>query len=275
MKIKTIATVLALTCASSLAHAQSNDANGFSGLNTRIDDISTDVAKQLARSQDPSRFGNPDFRPGWSGNASVGYSGQTGNNEAQDFTAAGRLRYAAGQFVQTIGFAMDYADAAGVRSKEDVFAVYDANYYINDKFYGFVLGRIQTDGLANTALDVKTDAFLGFGPGYRIINTEKVTWRVQAGIGQSYLKDGVGDTNSEIGYIASSRVFYGINENVFVSNDTDILKTNSALRINNDLGVNFKMSDAFSTRISYLTDYNDSRATRADNRLGVSLVFGF
>ena len=45
--------------------------------------------------------------------------------------------------------------------------------------------------------------------------------------------------------------------------------------INNDLGVNFKMSDAFSTRVSYLTEYNDSRAIRTDNKLGVSLVYGF
>ena len=45
--------------------------------------------------------------------------------------------------------------------------------------------------------------------------------------------------------------------------------------INNDLGVNFKMSDAFSTRVSYLTEYNDSPVIRTDNKLGVSLVYGF
>jgi len=62
---------------------------------------------------------------------------------------------------------------------------------------------------------------------------------------------------------------------MFATNDTDILKSDSALRINNDLGINFKMADAFSTRVSYLTDYNDSNATRTDNKLGLSLVYGF
>ena len=57
--------------------------------------------------------------------------------------------------------------------------------------------------------------------------------------------------------------------------DTDIVKSDTALRIGNDLGVNFKVTDAFSTRVSYLTEYNDSRAIRADNKLGVSLVYGF
>jgi putative salt-induced outer membrane protein len=156
-----------------------------------------------------------------------------------------------------------------------VFAVYDANYYFNDSFYAFVLGRVETDGLAATAGDVKTDAFLGFGPGYRVVNTPDMTWRVQAGIGVSYLKDGLDNSETETGYIASSRFFYKFNENVFATNDTDILYSDTALRINNDLGVNFKMTDKFATRVSYLTEYNDSRAIRTDNKLGVSLVMGF
>ena len=91
----------------------------------------------------------------------------------------------------------------------------------------------------------------------------------------SYLEDGVGNNDTETGYIVSSRFYYSFNENVFLTNDTDILKSDSALRVNNDLGVNFKMSDAFSTRVSYLTEYNDSRAIKTDNKLGISLVYGF
>ena len=47
------------------------------------------------------------------------------------------------------------------------------------------------------------------------------------------------------------------------------------LRIGNDLGMNFKVTDAFSIRVSYLTEDNDSGAIRADNKLGISLVYGF
>jgi putative salt-induced outer membrane protein len=62
---------------------------------------------------------------------------------------------------------------------------------------------------------------------------------------------------------------------MFATNDTDVLKSDSALRINNDLGLNFKMSEMFATRVSYLTEYNDSRAVRSENKLGVSLVCSF
>lgn len=248
---------------------------GTTALDDRLDDISQNAQDDLKRAQDASRFGNPEFRPGLSGSASLSYSGSTGNNESQEFAAGARLRFAQGQIVQTIGVALEFADADGVTTQEEIFGVYDLNYYIDDRFYGFVLGRVESDGLADEATEVRTDAFVGFGPGYRILNTPNVTWRVQAGIGVSYIEDGIENDETETGYIASSRFFYSFNDNVFMTNDTDILKSDSALRINNDLGVNFKMSDAFSTRVSYLTEYNDNRAIRSDNKLGVSLVYGF
>jgi hypothetical protein len=46
---------------------------------------------------------------------------------------------------------------------------------------------------------------------------------------------------------------------LFATNDTDVLKTGSALRVNNDLGLNVKMSEQFATRISYLSEFNDPR----------------
>ena len=248
---------------------------GTKALNDRIDDIGEDVSDDLARAEDTARFGNPEFRPGLSGSASLGYSGKTGNSESQEFSAGARMRYASGPWVQNVAIALDFAEDATTKTKEDVLGVYDASYYFNDRFYGFAMGRVETDGLAATAQDTNTDAFLGFGPGYRVVNTEDMAWRVQAGIGLSYLKDGVGDSETETGYIASSRFFYKFNDNVFATNDTDVLYSDTALRVNNDLGVNFKMTDAFATRVSYLTEYNEARAIRTDNKLGVSLVMGF
>lgn len=249
--------------------------SGTDALNDRLDDIDEAVNDDLAEAEDEARFGNPEFRPGLSGSASLGYSGKTGNNESQELSVGTRLRFAQGQVVQTLGLALDFAEADGTRNKEDVFAVYDANFYLNDQFYIFGLGRIEYDGLADTADEVRRDGFIGVGPGYRIVNTDQIAWRVQVGIGLSYLEDGVDNSDTEIGYIAASRFFYGFNETMFLTNDTDVLSSDTALRINNDLGVNFKMTESLSTRLSYLTEYNDARAERTDNKLGVSVVYGF
>ncbi len=265
---------MALALATTATFAQTT-LTGTRVLNDRIDDIQTDVNDDLTRADDENRFGNPEARQGLSGSASLSYSGKTGNNETQDFSVGARLRYNTGPLTQTIGLAIDFADEEGNTTKEDTFGVYDANYAFNDRFYGFVLARGQADGLADTAGEVSKDAFIGVGPGYRIINQSNIAWRVQAGIGISYLEYGDNTDETETGYVASSRFFYQINDNAFVTNDTDVLTSDSALRINNDLGVNFRLTDVLSTRVSYLTDYNDSRDIRADNKLGVSLVFGF
>jgi len=248
---------------------------GIRDLNDRLDDIEQDIADDMARSEDAARFGYPEFQPGFSGNASLGYSAQTGNTDTQDFSLGVRMRYAQDQWVQTLGVAADFAETDGVKTEENIFAVYDGNYYFNERFYMFALARAQRDGLAVGADEFSRDGFIGIGPGYRVINSPNVAWRVQAGIGVSYLRDGLGNSETETGYIASSRFYYEFNEGMFLTNDTDILSSDSALRANNDLGLNFKLSDALSTRISYLTDYNDARAIKTDNRFGVSLVIGF
>ncbi|OYX41951.1 MAG: hypothetical protein B7Z02_13780 [Rhodobacterales bacterium 32-67-9] len=270
--IPTFALALGVTAAPLFAQST---LTGTRAINDQIRDIERSVQDDFARSEDDARFSNPEGRLGLSGSASLSYSGQTGNQDTQDLTVGARIRHSTGTFVQTIGVALEFSEAAGAKTQQDVFGVYDANYYFNDRFYGFVLGRIATDELAATAADVGKDAFIGVGPGYRIVNTADTAWRVQAGVGVSYLEDGLGASTTETGYVASSRFYHRFNDNIFMSNDTDILTSDTALRVNNDLGVSFKLTDAFSTRVSYITDYNDSRAIQTDNKLGVALVYGF
>lgn len=274
MKKHLLLTVPALA-AFAVMPALAQDITGIRDLDDRITDIERDVADDMARSNDAARFSFPEYRPGFSGSASIGYVARTGNTESQEFNLGARMRYAEGNWVQTFGIAADFSEDDGVKTKEDLFAVYDANYYLNDRFYLFGLGRVQRDGLASTADDIARDGFIGFGPGYRVVSTPDMAWRVQAGIGVSYLKDGLGNSETETGYLAASRFYYQISDAVFLTNDTDILSSDTALRANNDFGVNFKMSDTLSTRVSYLTDYNEARGIRTDNRLGVSLVIGF
>lgn len=251
------------------------DLTGTTAMNDRINDVQSAVADDIARGEDENRFGNPEYRPGLSGSASLGYSGQTGNSQSQELSLGARFRFASGPFVQNIGLAMEFAESAGNVTKQDVFGVYDGNYYFNQSFYGFVLGRVESDGLATMSNQIKQDVFLGIGPGYRVVNTEQMTWRVQAGLGVSYLEDGTGDKTREPGAIVSSRFYYAFSDKIFATNDTDILRTDSSLRVNNDFGINFQVSDAMATRLSYMTEYNDSRAIQSDNQIGVSLVVGF
>ncbi|MDP5308072.1 DUF481 domain-containing protein [Paracoccus spongiarum] len=268
------------------------DAVGVSAVDDRITDIEDAVTDDFDRSADADRFGPADRRQGLFGNMSLSYTGRTGNTENQDFALAGRVSYNQAPFAQSLGLAIEFGeDDNGNKDQEEVSAIYDAQYYFNDQFYAFALGRFQIDGLvdgvanapgddpAEELTDLRRDGFLGFGPGYRIINTDTTTWRVQAGVGVRYTQTGAqylsDDSDTETGYIASSRLYHRFNENVFITNDTDILSSDANDIATNEFGVNFKVSDQLATRMSYTTEYQSDRAIRTDNTLGLAVVYGF
>lgn len=93
-----------------------------------------------------------------------------------------------------------------------------------------------------------------------------------------YFKDVNGASETEVGFIASSRYFYAINETMSFTMDTDILGSDVNTLVTNDAGINYKMSNNLSTRVSYRTEYNTDPVgslKSTDNTLGVSLVLGF
>lgn len=277
---------------------------GVGGVEDRIEDVEEAVQDDFERSQDTARFGPADRRTGTFGSIALTYAGRSGNYENQDFSLAGRLSHNQGPFQQSIGLLLEYGeDNDGETDTKRTSVIYDGNYYFNDQVYAFILGRAAVDGMANDydaniageAADhdgrLKRDAFLGFGPGYRIINNDTTAWRVQAGVGVRYThtvraflaggttpnpdEDGRIESDTSVGYIVSSRFYHKFNDQFFLTNDTDYLTSDANDIAWNELGLNFKMSDALATRVSYKTEYVSDRAIRTDNTLGVSLVYGF
>ncbi len=266
------ASAVALAVGTGAPLAQANLV-GTQALEDRIEAIEDSVQDDFARAEDAARFGNPQFAPGLTTQIALTFSGKTGNTDTQDLAIAGRVRHNAGQWSQTIGFALEFGEANGVKTKENVFAVYDANYYMNDQFYLFGLARVERDRFPE-----KLEGFLGFGPGFRLINNETTAWRIQAGPGIRYQELDGGPSTTEEAVMASSRLYHKFTDTIFLTNDTDILSSNAGLLATNDLGVSFRMTEGLATRVSYRTEYNDSPAPGAknmDNTLGVSLVLSF
>ncbi|MFV0383265.1 DUF481 domain-containing protein [Paracoccus sp. (in: a-proteobacteria)] len=278
---------------------------GVTGIDDRITDIEDDVTDDFDRSRDNERFGPADRRDGLFGNLSLSYVGRNGNVDNQDFSLGGRVSYNSGQWAQTIGMLLEYGENDnGDKDVEDTSVIYDARYYFDDRWYAFALGRFEingmVDGKRNDAsqsdsdfedefTDYRRDGFIGVGPGYRILNSDSTTWRVQAGIGWRYTQTGAQhrgynfdgtpvDDSSDSGFggVASSRLYHRFNDTIFLTNDTDYLNSSgSDYVVSNQLGVNFQMGDKLATRMSLTTEYQQNRKTKTDNTFGVSLVYGF
>ena len=247
---------------------------GVEQLDDRIDDITDDVNEDINRGEDDERFGPNGVAQGWRGSLALTASGASGNTDTADVTGAGRMTYGVGDWNHNFGFALEYGEDEGDQNEEKFFATYEGNRYFTPEFYAFGIARYEYDGFEQN----ERDAFLGFGPGYRVINDTDHTWRVQAGPGVRYTRAVDSDSETEVGFIASSRYYIRLSETTSVTNDTDVLGSDANTVLTNDLGLNVRMSDNLSTRISYRTDYNtdpvgDDKST--DNTLGVSLVLGF
>ena len=281
------------------------DATGISAIDDRITDIEDAVTDSFDRDNDADRFGPADRRQGLFGTMSLSYTGRTGNTENQDLAIGGRVNYNQDQFAQSVGLSIEFGeDDNGNKDQEEINAIYDAQYYFNDQFYAFALGRVTQNGLVDGVRNndaqsdedfaaefdnLRTDAFLGFGPGYRILNSPDTTWRVQAGVGVRYTKSGAQElgfnldgtpvgssSDTDVGYIASSRLYHRFNDNVFITNDTDYLGSgDSPDVITNEFGVNFRVSEQLATRVSYTTAYQEEREIRTNNTVGVAVVYGF
>lgn len=247
---------------------------GVDDLDDRIDDIQTDVADDLAEAEDSARFGPNQYSQGWTGSVSASLSATDGNTDSGELTLGGRLRYGNGPWNHTLGVAVEVGEENGNRYKEEAYATYDVNRYFNDQFYMFGLGSVKYDGFDTN----EWDAFLGFGPGVRVINTPDIAWRLQAGPGVRYTEDQLGNDQTEVAGIASSRFFYKFNDVMFLTNDTDVVFSDSSTVAANDFGVNYKLTNALAARASYRTEWTSDPLpglTDTDNTLGVSLVVGF
>lgn len=274
--------------------AAGSNVAGVSEVDDQISDIEDDVEDSFARSEDVDRFGPSDRRQGLFGTMSLSYTGRTGNIENQDFALAGRVQYNQGVFSQSIGLSIEYGeDDDGDADTQETNAIYDAQYYFNDRLYGFALGRFSVDGLVDgydnsddtvrdfdEDDDLRLDGFLGFGPGYRVVSTDVTTWRVQGGIGVRYTQTGEqyidDESDTDLGYILSSRFYHRFNDMIFLTNDTDYLASDAAGDVlDNVLALNFKMTDSLATRLSLDTEYQTDRAIATDNTLGISVVYGF
>ena len=274
MSLRTAAaTALALSALGTSPLLAQNVFTGVEAVDDRIEDIEEEAADAL-EADDRDRFGFARAPQGFAGTVALSATADTGNSESYDVSIGARLTYGAGRFTNYLGFGALYSEADGTRDTAEAFAIYDGIYDLGEQFYVFGTARYNYDDFSS----FKHDAFVGVGPGYRVINTEDLAWRVQAGPGVRYLETEAGDDTTEVAGIASSRFFARTTEMSFVTNDTDVLFSEESTQVYNDLGVNFRLTDLLSTRVYLRTDWTDSPAPgfeEFDNSVGLALVASF
>ena len=241
----------------------------------RNDDLIEAIEDDAERELD--RFGNEGRPDGFTGSVAVRGIVQSGNTESTNIGIGTDMNYVFGPNGVELQLNYAYSDDDDSASEESLF--YGLEY--TRDFAGDYFGFAKLQGSADSATDAQyeTDTFLSFGAGYRVFNEADRQWSLQAGPGYRFaeLNDITDGDVSEAAFGVSSDYAQKLSDTLFVTNDTDVIWSESDTVIFNDLALNVAMTNTLALRTSILTEYHTEPGTaeNTDNTFGVSLVYSF
>ncbi len=272
-----ITSTVAVFCMSIGLAAGSAQAQVFGNSNAASDavDANQDQAREdINQSNRDSSFGNDGRRLGWYGSVSGTASATSGNTETFDVGVGAKFGNYDGTNGHDFRLSLTYGESAGVKTDSKFLMGYDYTRNLNDRTFAF--GKLNT--INDEFGSYTSDSFLGFGIGYRVVDTAKTRWSVQAGPGYRVAEDAAGLKIEEAAVAVSSKYYQGLSASAFLTNDTDILSSDADTVVTNELGVSTRLSDSLALRTSLQTTYHSNPTPglkSTDNTLGVSVVYNF
>lgn len=235
-----------------------------------LDAIEDDAEREL------DRFGNEGRPQGFDGSVAVRGIASSGNTDSLDIGIGSDLNYVWGPNGLELQLNYAYGEDDGKKTEE---SLYYGLEYTRD-FNPVVFGFAKLQGSVDEFSDFETDTFLSFGAGYRIFNDDTRQWSVQGGPGYRFaeLSDVTRGDISEGAIGISSDYAHKLTDTVFLTNDTDVIWSDSDTAVFNDLALNVSMTNTVALRTSILTEYHSDVAKgvkNTDNTYGVSLVYSF
>ena len=257
--------------------AQTTAFNNDGAAADAVEDLEEQIEED--RDRDIGRFGNEGREIGAYG--SLALRGTSTNNDGvtdSDFGLG--MRYGTFDGINGVDITANlaYGETDGVETKNTLLAGADYRRDLTGTVFAYGKADVAFDKLADVPGDFKQDVFLGAGIGYRIFNTSMTQWSVQAGPGYRTAKVVDQEDVSEAAASVSSNVFRSLSDNSYVTNDTDVIYSETATTLVNELALNTAMTDVLSLRTSLTTSFNDSTDdTLSDgvNTFGVSVIYNF
>ena len=235
-----------------------------------VDAIEDDEEREL------DRFGNEGRPQGFTGSFALRGIASSGNTDSLDLGIGADMNYVWGVNGVQLQLNYAYGEDDDVKTEESLY--YDLEY--TRDFNPVLFGYAKIQGTVDEFSDYETDTFASLGLGYRIFNEPGRQWSVQAGPGYRFseLSDVTRADISEVALGVSSDYAHKLTDNLFLTNDTDMIWSDSDTVVYNDLALNVAMTKTLALRTSILTEHHSNVSpgvNKFDNTYGVSLVYTF
>lgn len=271
-----VAALVAGFTATSLA-AQTTTFDNLGAAEQAVDDLQEQLEDDQDR--DLTAFGTEGREIGDYGSVALRYTSTSNDGDTSNDLGVG-LRY--GWFDGVNGIDTNasfvYGEENGTITENTLLAGVDYRRNLSDRVFAYGQADLSIDKQTTTADEYTQDIFAGFGVGYRIFNSADTQWSVQAGPGYRAAEVVGGATVNEAAASVSSNLFVSLTDGVYLTNDTDVIYSDYATTVANDLALNVAVTDTMALRTSYATRFNDltdNSFSDGENTLGVSVVYNF
>lgn len=220
----------------------------------------------------------------WRGKGEIGAYLSSGNSDNEGMTAGLTLDRKGLEWSHKLRGRMDYQRSNGRTSREQYFASYEPRYQISPRLFGYGLAQFEKDRIQGFTGRYAVSG----GVGYHVIDADDLDLSVKTGPAFRVTDYVTGQTDSRLAALLGADFDWRITDRLTFTQDSNMVAETGGeatlfvdsrnTTLNLLTGLEAKVSDRLTTRLSYQVDYNsDPRpgAVTTDTVSRFTLVYGF
>jgi putative salt-induced outer membrane protein len=242
---------------------------------------------ELAAAQQASReeaLRNARFFQNWGGRGQIGAFLTTGNSDNAGVAAAIALRRQGIDWEHRLRATVDYQRANGRTSREQYLVAWEPHYQISEDLFAYGLAQYDSDRFQG----LSSRYALSGGLGYQLIDSRAVQLELKAGPAWRNVEFVDGTGYESLGALAGFEFSWQIARRLRFTQNADLVADSGGSAVayidsNNvsivaTAGLEARISDRLTTRLSYTIDYDSNpppRAVSTDTLPRFTLVYDF
>ena len=220
----------------------------------------------------------------WTGKGELGGFRATGNSSNSGVTVGLSLKREGIDWTHKLRARADYQRNNGVTSREQYFVAYEPNYNISDRLFVYGLAQYERDRFQGFSARYAVSG----GIGYQIIDEPDMQLSAKAGPAYRVTEFVDGTSESRIAALLGIDFDWTITDRLKLTHDTNavaetggsaqVIVDSSNTSLNFVTGLNAKISDSVSARLSYAIEYDSNPpagAEQTDTLSRVTLIYDF
>ena len=238
-----------------------------------IDALVADLKKAAAEAH-LATLENETFLQGWTGQGQAGGSVDTGNTHGRATSVGLRFEREGIRWDQHVLGTADYTREDSVTTQNRVFASYQGDYKLGDRWYGLGLGSYEHDRFAGFYRRFSE----ALGVGYKVVKRPDMSLGLEAGPAYRQTHFITGDTQNRVGLRLAAKYAWTIGPDLQFTEDAVYYAQSGDSTLTSTTALTAKIRGALSVQASLLYNHEQHPPLgleKTDTTTRLTLVYGF